>query len=676
MSPSEVRPSAKELGDNGFPSTSDAAPASNILVPTHGKATSAVFNHSQLPEYTTIIEPVRDSECHPLPFEAPVPHPVSSEPLSPVHNPLFSEAHQPLESSSPDSVEQLNTYRLVSSTQSTTVPGLTPARDIQPDRTTVNPKYGVTQFAWDQIESHLRFIERITNIRAERIIPNINMPDTNSEVFDLYYSLAEQCEALEIEIGLPPSPSLPENTQSVAKLPAIARLNFYREELGREKIGSPPSACDFHRGPRPDSIKVRGLHFLGQYCKRLTDVKEAFDEEAEGLRACVIKKYEAERDDPNNSTVSDINTELIDALVAKVERGEATTVRLPQKKKKRNKGIKKRRKPAKKGNQENTPGLPPQCQPQFESEAAAPCEFDTEVAVEPKEKALKEKNNRKGGKAAKVMAAQVRVGRYLTQESSEAETDSFAADTEHLSKAKSMAMVSEEKLGAPVPGNFIYESDTDSRAVIPTPGSSEPFTGLAALSQEISTDPPLPLPAGRPSTGRRSTGRSSLERDSTTKKHGKLERALVSSVSIGNAEKMIGAEDPTPSPPTPPIPTPPQKLAALSTAESGSANPDEIDADARGIEGETATWSLLMNPWARPDTAAGRLLDAQYHRSGVQIVSSEEAVTREERLTEPEGSCRASGFGDCCHCLGTHGASAELLSEHPDGALIRPWVPR
>jgi hypothetical protein len=115
-----------------------------------------------------------------------------------------------------------------------------------------------------------------------------------------------------------------------------------------------------------------------------------------------------------------------------------------------------------------------------------------------------------------------------------------------------------------------------------------------------------------------------------------------------------------------------------------------------------------MNPWARPDTAAARLPDAQYHRSGCQIVSSGGAVTREGRLTEPEGSCRARGFsmcgfyraccyhrqrdlcgcpprrsccclhhaGDCCHCLGPDEASAELLTEHPDGVLTRPWVPR
>jgi hypothetical protein len=386
-------------------------------------------------------------------------------------------------------------------------------------------------------------------------------------------------------------------------------------------------------------------------------------------------------------------------------------------------------------------------------------------------KRVRTRKYNKRGKQGKAKPAKKQGGRRITLgsdalHSSEPETDPIAAGTEHLGKAASdaaMAEVIEEESVPSIPETPISESDLEGPVAMPmpdnsqgaipgplslsgetsvrhdqhlgfavpaisyaealatpvssdtramAPGSSEPSTAAVTLSQEVPIDTSTPSFVGC-STQRKRNRHSKLHekvrraKQSQKKKDGKLERASESSVSTGNVEKTTGAEDPIPSPPTSPIPTPPPQLAALSTVESGDANLDETT-DARGIEGETAPWSPFMNPWARPDTAAGRLPDAQYHRSGCQIVSSGGAVTREGRLTEPEGSCRARGFsmcgfyraccyhrqrdlcgcpphrsccclhhaGDCCHCLGPEAASAELLSEHPDGVLTRPWVPR
>ncbi|KAJ5747566.1 uncharacterized protein N7511_009262 [Penicillium nucicola] len=160
-------------------------------------------------------------------------------------------------SNSPDPVEQSNTYRFVSSTEPSTVPGLTPVEYSESDSTSVHPLHGVSKLAYDQMVTNCKFIKSICEIQAQFRHTKLKMPDTDCEVCDLYYSTVEQIEALEIEIGLPSTLSPSEDAQSGAMLPVITRLNFYYETLGLEQIRNPPSACDFHRGsPRKRSIIV------------------------------------------------------------------------------------------------------------------------------------------------------------------------------------------------------------------------------------------------------------------------------------------------------------------------------------------------------------------------------------------------------------------------------------
>jgi hypothetical protein len=308
----------------------------------------------------------------------------------------------------------------------------------------------------------------------------------------------------------------------------------------------------------------------------------------------------------------------------------------------------------------------------------------------------------------------MRGGRHITQESvspcsSEAETDSILSDTERLSKAASKVAAlktADEDLMPSIQGTPIFESGALS------PGSFELSMGCVAVSEEVPSDS-FTASSGWQQVRRKRHHYGKLHEkvrragQSQKKKNGKLERPPVSSVSTGNVEKTTGTKDPTPSPTTPLNPTPPFQLAALSPTESGHANLDETDADARGIEGEAEPWSPFMTPWARPDSAVGLPPDAQYHRSGYQIVSPGGAVNREGHLTEPKDSCRVRGFsvcgfyraccyhrqrdlcgcppgrsccclhhaGDCCHCLGPHEASAEFLTEYSDRALTRPRVP-
>jgi hypothetical protein len=125
----------------------------------------------------------------------------------------------------------------------------------------------------------------------------IKMPDSESEQFDMYYSLAEQIMALEIEIGLPDATPLSASQQSVTELPALTRLNFYLKQLGEPMVGNAPLACDFHKGAHPDFITEDSLYHLEKYRLWLKNAKDGLNFRVNGLRDALREQFKKARDD-------------------------------------------------------------------------------------------------------------------------------------------------------------------------------------------------------------------------------------------------------------------------------------------------------------------------------------------------------------------------------------------
>jgi hypothetical protein len=221
-------------------------------------------------------------------------------------HPAASSSSQPLTAppgysvSDPSAPAELSfSYRFVSSTETSTVPDLTPAKDDQPpSRTTVDPKIGLTNLAKLQIALHMRFIRTITNTAfMPADLSAIMMPDSESEQLDMYYSLVEQVVALEIEIGLPEATPFSENQHSVTKLPALTRLNFYLKQLAEPMICDVPFACDFHKGPHPDLITEDTLYHLEKYRLWLKNAKDGLNFRIKGLRDDLTEQFKKARDD-------------------------------------------------------------------------------------------------------------------------------------------------------------------------------------------------------------------------------------------------------------------------------------------------------------------------------------------------------------------------------------------
>jgi hypothetical protein len=218
----------------------------------------------------------------------------SSQPLTTPPGYSFSDPLAPAELSF--------SYRFVSSTDTSTVPDLTPAKDDQPpSRTTVDPKIGLTNLAKLQIALHMRFIRTITKtVLMPADLSAIKMPDSETEKFDMYYSLVEQIVALEIEIGLPDATPFSGNqhsVHSVTKLPALTRLNFYLKQLAEPMIGDVPIACNFHKGPHPDLITEDTLYHLEKYRLWLKNAKDGLNFRIKGLRDDLTEQFKKSRDD-------------------------------------------------------------------------------------------------------------------------------------------------------------------------------------------------------------------------------------------------------------------------------------------------------------------------------------------------------------------------------------------
>ncbi|KAJ6012140.1 hypothetical protein N7522_002495 [Penicillium canescens] len=525
--------SAEEQGDHEVPNVLSADPASDVVELGPREVTSAVASHRQLPQYTTIIDTARNSECHltqqddvctcpgcrraltlptnihPPPTHAPLPleTPLPSETLLPLETPLPLEtrlsidtpllAHTPLSIHNPLSTYTplaLDTSRSVGTPlpletpvpSESLLPLETPlSLDTKPppyntssetDEFFCNAEHHISRVSHSQT-SAIQALERPIQASSQRLIssPFTALVETSSQPLPVLarnfsshltasfssqpltappgYAFSDPLAPAELSFSyrfvsstetstvldlIPAKNNQPPSRTAVD--PKLGLTNLAKLQLAEPTIGDVPFACDFHKGPHPDLITEDTLYHLEKYRLWLKNAKDGLNFRIKGLRDDLTEQFKKARDDPNDDAVSDCSSEIIESLLAKYDNGEAITanlpsselVHLPQKKKKRNKGIRKR-KGANKGNQQNTAGpetslaaavtiesqdngaqkeeqphdtttLGTQQQSQSEPDAASPRDLATEkspdasLTAEPKEKAPKKKKKKKGGK--------------------------------------------------------------------------------------------------------------------------------------------------------------------------------------------------------------------------------------------------------------------------------------
>jgi hypothetical protein len=253
MAPTGVfQASSEEQGSHEVPSIFNVGPNSNAIEPISRKATLTVANQCQLPEDTTTTD---------------------------------------------------TSYRLVPVGVPSTDPDLISVKDHQPsDRTAVNPECGITYLADQQIQRNIAFIKTLWDPlirRPEDLQYDFQMPHSDSERLGMYYALVQRLVALEIEIGLLDDVvfSLPIPPQSMTKLPALPRFNFYSKQLGQPMIMGPPATCDFHKGPGPEFITEKTFQSLGAYCIWLEYARDGVNKRIAELRLSVMKQLKIARDD-------------------------------------------------------------------------------------------------------------------------------------------------------------------------------------------------------------------------------------------------------------------------------------------------------------------------------------------------------------------------------------------